>query len=76
MQAELIYWDKKKLASGAIMEMVIWKLPEASAERPMATNTGFIMESEASALWDTTTSAAREITATIAIVKNLTNSSR
>lgn len=34
MKAELIYRDKKKLASGAIMEMVVWKLPETSAERP------------------------------------------
>ena len=34
MKAQLIYRNKKKLASGAIMEMVIWKLPAPDAERP------------------------------------------
>lgn len=34
MQAKLIIRNKKTLASGGIMEMVIWKLPAADAERP------------------------------------------
>jgi hypothetical protein len=34
MQALLIYRNKKRLASGAIVEEVIWKLPRAEADRP------------------------------------------
>ena len=31
---ELILRNKKKLENGAIMEMVIWRLPETDPERP------------------------------------------
>ncbi len=34
MKAELILRDKKRLANGAIMEMVIWKLPRPDRDRP------------------------------------------
>lgn len=34
MEAELLYRNKKTLASGAIIEMVVWKLPKPDAERP------------------------------------------
>jgi hypothetical protein len=34
--AELIFRDKFIYSDGAIREMVIWKLPEADAERPHA----------------------------------------
>lgn len=35
-KAELIFRDKFIYSDGAIREMVIWKLPEADAERPHA----------------------------------------
>jgi hypothetical protein len=34
MPAELIYGNKAQLKSGAIVEMVIWKLPHPDSERP------------------------------------------
>ncbi len=34
MRARLLFRDKKILANGAIVEMVIWQLPAASADRP------------------------------------------
>ena len=34
MKARLILRSKRVYADGAILEMVIWKLPEADAERP------------------------------------------
>ncbi len=34
MRAKLIYRYKHVLASGAIVEMVIWKLPAPDADRP------------------------------------------
>lgn len=34
MQARLIYRNKKKLASGAIAEEVVWKLPHPEPDRP------------------------------------------
>ena len=32
--ATLIYRDKASLPDGSVVEMTIWRLPEASAERP------------------------------------------
>ncbi len=34
MDAVHLLKDKRRFSDGAIMEMVIWKLPEADAERP------------------------------------------
>ncbi len=34
MKATLLYRSKTLLASGAVVEMVIWKLPQADFERP------------------------------------------
>lgn len=34
MKATLLFRDKKTLASGALIEMVIWKLPQPDSERP------------------------------------------
>jgi Family of unknown function (DUF6516) len=34
MQAKLIYRNKMYLASGAIVEEMVWKLPQADEERP------------------------------------------
>lgn len=34
MKAERIFYDKAVLLDGSIVEMVIWQLPEVSAERP------------------------------------------
>lgn len=34
MRAKLLLKDKKVLTSGAIREMVIWRLPRPDAERP------------------------------------------
>lgn len=34
MGAELIYRNKKKLASGAIVEVIVWRLPAPNGERP------------------------------------------
>ena len=34
MKAALLLRDKKALASGALIEMVIWKLPQPDPERP------------------------------------------
>ncbi|MHB8347238.1 MAG: toxin-antitoxin system TumE family protein [Acidiferrobacterales bacterium] len=34
LRSGLIYRNRKTLADGAIMEMVIWKLPEPDLERP------------------------------------------
>lgn len=34
MKAERIFYDKAVLPDGSIVEMVIWQLPEATAERP------------------------------------------
>ena len=34
MRARLLFRDKKILANGAIVEMVIWQLPAASGDRP------------------------------------------
>lgn len=34
MKAELILRDKKRLANGAIMEMVVWKLPRPDRDCP------------------------------------------
>lgn len=34
MLAELIYSNKQQLRNGAIVEMVIWKLPHPDAQRP------------------------------------------
>ncbi|OEU78826.1 MAG: hypothetical protein BA865_14880 [Desulfobacterales bacterium S5133MH4] len=34
MQARLIYREKYIYANGAIREMVLWQLPEKTAERP------------------------------------------
>ncbi len=34
MKAELLLRDKKVLSSGAILELVIWKLPESDLDRP------------------------------------------
>jgi hypothetical protein len=34
MKATLLFRDKKTLASGALIEMVIWKLPQPDPERP------------------------------------------
>lgn len=34
MKAERIFYDKAVLPDGSIVEMVIWKLPDANAERP------------------------------------------
>lgn len=34
MRARRIFYDKALLSDGAIVEMVIWQLPEASPERP------------------------------------------
>ncbi len=36
MQARLIYRNKKRLASGAIVEEVVWKLPHPEPDRPHA----------------------------------------
>lgn len=33
-KAELIYTDKTTLPDGAVVELVIWRLPQVSAERP------------------------------------------
>ena len=34
MKAQRVFYDKAVLADGAIVEMMIWQLPRASAERP------------------------------------------
>jgi hypothetical protein len=34
MKAKLLYHNKRRLDSGAIIEEVIWKLPQLDAERP------------------------------------------
>jgi len=34
MKANRIFYDKAVLADGSIVEMVIWKLPKVSPERP------------------------------------------
>ena len=34
MQARLIFRNKKRLASGAIVEEVVWKLPYPESDRP------------------------------------------
>lgn len=34
MKAQRIFYDKVVLADGAVVEMTIWQLPRASAERP------------------------------------------
>lgn len=34
MNASLVYRNKMLLKSGAVLEMVIWKLPEPDADRP------------------------------------------
>lgn len=34
MKGVLLFGDKKTLASGALMEMVIWKLPQPDPKRP------------------------------------------
>ncbi len=34
MEARLIYRNKKRLASGAIVEEVVWKLPRPEPDRP------------------------------------------
>lgn len=34
MKAQRIFYDKAVLADGSIVEMTIWQLPRASAERP------------------------------------------
>lgn len=34
MKAQRIFYDKAVLADGAIVEMTIWRLPRATAERP------------------------------------------
>lgn len=34
MKAQRIFYDKALLPDGAIVEMVIWQLPETSPERP------------------------------------------
>ncbi len=36
MKAKLIFRDKVVFADGAILEMVLWRLPEKSSERPHA----------------------------------------
>jgi len=34
MEAKRIFYDKAVLADGAIVEMIIWQLPQATTERP------------------------------------------
>lgn len=34
MKATLLFRDKKRLANGAVMEMVVWELPQPTADRP------------------------------------------
>jgi hypothetical protein len=34
MRARLIYWERFIYADGAIREMVLWQLPEETAEKP------------------------------------------
>lgn len=34
MKAKRIFYDKAVLADGAIVEMIIWQLPQATTERP------------------------------------------
>ena len=67
---ELILRNKKKLENGAIMEMVIWRLPETDPGDRTGTNTDCITGARADVSSATTTSAGRAITATSVTAKS------
>ena len=66
MKAELLQRDRMDFDDGAILEMVIWRVPTPVKEALITTSTGSSTATLESALSDTTTSAQREIIGTLA----------
>ena len=76
MKATLILRDKKHLANGSVMEMVVWELPHPTADRPHGLKYRLYLGAAANAWRGMTTKAAKATIGTSGMRKNPTGLSR